>query len=27
VVIIEGNRRTELYQQPLDDETFKDWLI
>jgi tRNA U34 2-thiouridine synthase MnmA/TrmU len=27
VVIIEGNRRTELYQQPLDDEISKDWLI
>jgi hypothetical protein len=27
VIIIEDGIRTELYQEPLDDETFKDWTI
>jgi hypothetical protein len=27
VIIIEDGTRTELYQEPLDDETFKDWTI
>ncbi|MGA7276831.1 MAG: thiamine biosynthesis protein [Desulfocapsaceae bacterium] len=27
VIIIEDGIRSELYQEPLDDETFKDWII